>query len=380
MSLFGPPDVEKLKAVRDVKGLLSALAYKKSEVRCRAADALGELKDARAVEPLIVALKDEAAPVRKAAAEALGKFKDTRAVEPLIATLMDREVYVREAAAEALGKLKDARAVEPLITALKYCDPFTYLHAINISVILTGKVMEPRRLENLFATFKLHIEEVAVRVAIAEALGKFKDTRAVEPLIAALKNNYGNKPVRDAIAKALEKIGGPGVKVAALEDALAEYQKRESTPQTNGAPGQSYFFICSGNASLIDAYNNLFKVGALAYNGTAGHYYASVGNLDVRKQEASKASLPFVGQSCMGAISTPVSQMHEVLQAIGAEAGGEMHIAFVSVDQTGISWVNKVYNELLDQAVSQGIIPYEIYVTEDKNAAQFLLDSFEKIS
>jgi hypothetical protein len=109
-------------------------------------------------------------------------------------------------------------------------------------------------------------------------------------------------------------------------------------------------------------------------------YYANVGNLDVRQQEASKASLPFVGHSYMGSKSTPVSHMNKILQDIRVAASREAHIAFVSVDQTGVSWVHKVYDKLLSQAISQGILPYEMYVTKDKEAAQFLLGSFNKTS
>jgi HEAT repeat protein len=120
MFLFGPPNVEKMKARRDVKGLIKALGYKKDEyVRRYTARALGEIKDPRAVEPLIAALKDAEWIVREAAAYALGEIKDPRAVEPLIAALKDENEYVRKAAAYALGEIKDPRAVEPLIAALK---------------------------------------------------------------------------------------------------------------------------------------------------------------------------------------------------------------------------------------------------------------------
>lgn len=149
---------------------------------------------------------------------------------------------------------------------------------------------------------------------------------------------------------------------------------------TKEPSGQSFFFICSGNASLIDAYHALFKVGAPAFSGTFGHYYASVDNLEARKQKASKSSIPFIGRSYIGARSTSESHMHEVLRDIGGAVSREVHIAFVSVDQTGISWVRKVYNELLDQAASQGILPPEMYVTKDRDASQFLLGSFKKVS
>src|SRR5450759_2332909 len=99
MPLFGPPNVEKLKAKRDVKGLIKALGYQKDPaVRRAAAEALGQIGDARAVEPLIAALKDESWGVRRAAAEALGQIGDARAAEPLIAALKDPYADVRNAA------------------------------------------------------------------------------------------------------------------------------------------------------------------------------------------------------------------------------------------------------------------------------------------
>ena len=56
--LLGPPDVENLKAKKDVEGLLKALKYKKdNDVREKAAAALGEIGDERAVGPLTHALK-----------------------------------------------------------------------------------------------------------------------------------------------------------------------------------------------------------------------------------------------------------------------------------------------------------------------------------
>ncbi len=51
MPLFGPPDVSKLKAKKDIKGIVKALYYKKdSSVQCDAADALGELGGPGAAE------------------------------------------------------------------------------------------------------------------------------------------------------------------------------------------------------------------------------------------------------------------------------------------------------------------------------------------
>ena len=106
MGLFrGKPNVEKMEAKRDAKGLIKTLGYKTdSGVRRTAALALGKIGEP-AVEPLIAALKDSVGDVRRTAAEALGKVGDRRAVEPLIAALKDSDDYVRREAAEALGKI-----------------------------------------------------------------------------------------------------------------------------------------------------------------------------------------------------------------------------------------------------------------------------------
>ena len=84
MRLFGSPNVTRLAAKKDVKGLIEALDYKKDPgVRGSASIALGQIGDARAVEPLIVALKDKKLDVRTRAARALVQIGDARAVHQL---------------------------------------------------------------------------------------------------------------------------------------------------------------------------------------------------------------------------------------------------------------------------------------------------------
>jgi hypothetical protein len=97
--LFGPPDVEKMKAKRDVKGLIKTLNYKSDpQVRRDAARLMGEIKDPRAIEPLIAALHDE--KIWWSAAMALGEIGDSHAVAPLISAL--RFDGVRDVTAERL--------------------------------------------------------------------------------------------------------------------------------------------------------------------------------------------------------------------------------------------------------------------------------------
>ena len=153
------PNIEELKARRDVEGLIRALKNICWDVRRDAAKALGEIGDRRAVEPLIEALRDSDLGVRSAAAHALGKIGDERAVEPLIEALDDVDVIVQIKAAKALHKIGNERAVE----ALKH----------------------KRVFERLIRALK--DSEWPVRANATEALGEIGDERAVEPLIEALE-------------------------------------------------------------------------------------------------------------------------------------------------------------------------------------------------
>lgn len=121
MSLLGTgaPNVDKLRARRDVRGLIKALGYKPDVViRQTAARALGHLRSPEAIAALAATLGDEDGRVRKDAVWALGEIAHPQGVEPLIAALEDRESDVEQAAAWGLGKLGDGRAIEPLVAAL----------------------------------------------------------------------------------------------------------------------------------------------------------------------------------------------------------------------------------------------------------------------
>ena len=119
MPLFGPPDVEKLKARGDVAGLIRALGYgKDARIRMEAADALTTIGDARAVEPLCVALRDPDWAVQSKAAGALGNLGDPRAVEPLITASKEMDPNVRLSAIGALGRIGQVRALDAIMAGL----------------------------------------------------------------------------------------------------------------------------------------------------------------------------------------------------------------------------------------------------------------------
>ena len=106
MGLFGPPNIENLKAKGDVQGLIKALGYQKDpNIRQAAAVALGQLGDHNAVEALISTLEDSESQVRLAIVEALGQLGNSHAVEPLITVLTGVDTSLKVVTVQALGEI-----------------------------------------------------------------------------------------------------------------------------------------------------------------------------------------------------------------------------------------------------------------------------------
>jgi hypothetical protein len=151
-----------------------------------------------------------------------------------------------------------------------------------------------------------------------------------------------------------------------------------SSPPTEGIAEQSFFFICSRNFSIIAGYKIDLEIQLMINNGACGHYFASADALRAREREARKASLPFVGKSYMGSKCEPMSHIHEVLvelEIMVAHRSG-IYVAFISVDQSGVSDVHESYGRML-RFWSDSFLPYPMYVTNDEGSAESLLDSFE---
>jgi HEAT repeat protein len=229
MKLFrGKPDVQKLKAKRDVRGLIKALGYQSDwSIRKQAAKVLGEIGDSRAVEPLIAALEDSTGSVVFDAAIALGQIGDLRAIEPLIVALEKwPEGYVTCAPADALVKI-GAQAVEPLISTLGYVSNDVVRKAAAQAL---GEIGDPRAAEPLIGKLDDWVEDV--RKAAARSLDQLRwqpdksegaafyeiawrqwercaeiGAPAVKPLIRALRWTRGRREV----VEALVKIGSPAV-------------------------------------------------------------------------------------------------------------------------------------------------------------------------
>lgn len=189
MGLFGPPNIEKLKARKDITGLIKALGYKKDQhVRISAAHALGEIGDPLAVEPLIDFLWDERSTA-ESAIYALGSIRDRYAVDPLVQFInreMEDEPFIGshsrrniEKAISTLG-LFGGDSVDPLISLFPGAKKFR-----QQIIIALAKTETKQALEWLINAYQDWPE---ARKSIVIALGNSGDALTVETVIKALKN------------------------------------------------------------------------------------------------------------------------------------------------------------------------------------------------
>lgn len=168
MGLFGPPNIEKMKANGDLKGIIKTLEYRKDvAVRLQAIEMLAELKAPETVEPLIALLKEED-PIRTQAANALGEIGDRRALDGLLACVLGDD-YVPEAVINVLAKLDYKGSVDSLVSNFSF------------------------------------YEGSLKRCRIVKALGRLGGKHAVEALLSmALDKN------RDVSRVAVEALGATG--------------------------------------------------------------------------------------------------------------------------------------------------------------------------
>ena len=162
-----------------MRALTDALEDSDADIRCAAAEALGDLKQSITGVALAKLLqKDVSLEVRIAAAGSLGRTESRAAIEPLVAGLADKEPRVRAACAKALLSMADLLASGQ-----------------------RGEVGRTKAVDAMAAA--LSDSDVTVRIAAAEGLGLLGDERAVDQLVLLLSD----PKVRPTAVKAIERIG-----------------------------------------------------------------------------------------------------------------------------------------------------------------------------
>ena len=176
---------------------VDALRDPDSDVRARAARALGQLRAQAAATALRTALGDENADVRKQAAWALGRIRDDAAVDGLLNLLRDPVQGVRERAAWALGTLQNPAAVDGLVAALEDADA-----AVQERIAWAlGRIRGPRATRGLVTALTL-IAGDALHDVI-DALARTGGVPAMEALIGLM--DADDPEVRRAVIDALSR-------------------------------------------------------------------------------------------------------------------------------------------------------------------------------
>jgi HEAT repeat protein len=313
MGLFGPPNVEKMKAKRDIDGLIKAVMYRKdywnenvtfdkslredvmrvAAVRVSAARALGEIGDPRAVDPLIQAFDDKVMEVRDAAVDALGKIGKP-AVQPLGAVLQANDWHINRSAAKALGRIGDTLSVDYLIAALG--DEKLKFMVRDDVITALGLTGDTRAVEPLI--HRLKEEGQSVSANVVRVLGDFHDLRAIEPLKTVLKNK--DERVRKAAAESLDKLGW---KPDQTEDSIAYWLQKDDVDQCVKLGSKAV-------ESLIDGLkNDNTLVPAAAALGRIGDTRAVkplIAALKSEKQEQRIAAVQALGQIRDGSAVEPL--------------------------------------------------------------------------
>jgi len=184
-----------------IEPLISVLQHPDSDVRWKAAIALGEIRDPRAIGPLIRQLSDTDRFVKSRVAHALGMI-GAPAVHPLIQTLHDGDGNQRWGAAIALGGIKDPAAVDPLILAL--ADKYENVRAEAAAALVS--IGKPA-IAPLIRFLKY--SEGTVRIEVMAALGELHASDAIEPLVQMLEKVDGEE--RHTINATLDAILTPSV-------------------------------------------------------------------------------------------------------------------------------------------------------------------------
>jgi len=178
--------VELLEEVRSdeaIPGLLKLVEHSVSDVRRRAADALGKIGDSQAIPELLKLVEDsDSSTVRSSAADALGKIGDSQAIPGLLKLVEDSDFSVRRRAADALGQIGDSQAIPGLLKLVEDSDSSVRSRAADA----LGKIA------------KQHAEKVAPHLPHLLTLIPSKSGKKVHRLILVIQAacKYYNYEIR----------------------------------------------------------------------------------------------------------------------------------------------------------------------------------------
>jgi HEAT repeat protein len=205
--LFRPPEIQKLEARKDTKGLIDALASDDDERRRQAVDALRRLKAGEAAEPLIQLFETSSdRELRKSALAALCDIGDARAARTFVQVLAGGDRELRPLAVAAFKAMREAAAVRHLLAALEETAGRGGDVEIRDALVFQGDIA----IEGLAKL--LDHPRGWVRTRAQEGLRALPGEKAREALAAALATNLGSesKPTRARAVSLLVTAVGCG--------------------------------------------------------------------------------------------------------------------------------------------------------------------------
>lgn len=169
---------------------------------------IAEARDENTIPRLMGIMGEEEIVYRRAAVLAMGII-GSDAVPPLVEALLNSDnVTIRGSCAKALAQIAlnhpdvpfPTEGMQGLKTALNDPNPVVYI----ASVIALGEIGSPA-LDILIEVLKT-TDNVALAVAIVNALGSSGDERAVEVLAALTKDESADPYVRESAVSALPRL------------------------------------------------------------------------------------------------------------------------------------------------------------------------------
>jgi bilin biosynthesis protein len=188
--------------------LFEQLKHPNPHLRERAMRELAETRDETTIPRLMSILGDEDVVYRRAAVVALGLI-GSDAVPAIVESLLNSDnVTIRGSCAKALAQIAVKHSEEPfpteglqgLTAAINDPNPVVYI----ASVMALGEIGAPA-FDILVEALKT-TDNVAVAVAIVNALGSSPDERSVEVLTALTNDESADPYVRESAVSALPRL------------------------------------------------------------------------------------------------------------------------------------------------------------------------------
>jgi len=203
--------LEILKEIKDqriIQKFIDNTKDRNSDVRGRAAYALGTIQAKEALLTLIELLKDkeEDSDVRRRVANALGRMQAKEALPTLIELLKDKEEDsdVRRRAADALSRMQAKEVLPTLIELLKNKEQGRYVRGRAADAL--GRMQAKEMLPTLIELLKDKREDRYVRWRATYALGTMQAKEALPTLTELLKNKEEGGYMRWRAADALGRM------------------------------------------------------------------------------------------------------------------------------------------------------------------------------